>query len=279
MRVTNVLTRRGIVPFETAGLEHRSVLCRILGSSGVRRAGILLAMILLPALTPTAGAQEGTAAVTTGRTQAAIQSQAAPATTASDSSPFLQRRPRYRVAPGDVLALDFPFTPGMDQTVTIQPDGYVTLRDVGDFYAQGKTTAELASGLETSYSKILNAPTITVDLKNFQEPYFVVGGQVGHPGKYELRADTTVIEALAISGGLTPSSKHSRVLLFRRVNASTVEVRKLNVKRMLRKADLSEDVYLRPGDMIYVPKNIISKVQRFLPTSALSMYFSGKGIW
>lgn len=194
--------------------------------------------------------------------------------TDQDSNGFLKRRPRYRVEPGDVLALEFPFTPELNQTVTIQPDGYISLSGVGDYYAKGKTTKDLSAGIETAYGKILKQPVVTVDLKNFQEPYFVVGGQVGHPGKYNLRAPTTVVEALAIAGGLTPASKHSQILLFRRVNASTFEVKKLNVKKMLLKADMNEDVTLRPGDMLYVPQNTISKISRFLPSSAMGMYFS-----
>jgi polysaccharide export outer membrane protein len=194
--------------------------------------------------------------------------------TAPNSGPVLERRPRYRVQPGDVIDLEFPFTPEMNQTVTVQPDGYISLKGMGDFYAKGKTTDQLSADLEKFYGRILNKPVITVDLKNFQEPFFIVGGQVGHPGKYDLREPTTVIEALAIAGGFTPTSKHTQVLLFRRVNAGTVQVTKLNVKKMLHTKAINEDVSLRPGDMLYVPQSRISKIARFLPTSALSMYFN-----
>lgn len=194
---------------------------------------------------------------------------------ATANPPALHHRPRYHVAPGDVLSLEFPFTPSMDQKVTIEPDGYVTLRAIGDFYAEGKTTDQLSADLKQAYGKILNDPTINVNLLNFQEPFFIVGGQVGHPGKFNLREDTTVIEALAIAGGLTSSSKHSQVLLFRRFRPGEVQVIKLNVKKMLHSRKLTEDVYLQPGDMIFVPKNFISKIAPFLPSAALSTYFSG----
>lgn len=203
----------------------------------------------------------------------APQASAAVTAAPDSSSPALERRPRYRVEPGDVLSLEFPYTPEMNQTVTITPDGYVSLRGIGPYYARGKTTPELSAGLEGAYAKILRNPVVTVDLKNFQQPYFIVGGQVGHPGKYDLREPTTVIEALAIAGGLTPASKNSQVLLFRPVDAGRVQVTKLNVKRMLHTRNLDEDVTLRPGDMLYVPKNFISKIARFLPTDAMSMYF------
>jgi protein involved in polysaccharide export with SLBB domain len=189
-------------------------------------------------------------------------------------SPFFQeRRPRYRLAPGDALELDFPFSPDFNQTVTIQPDGYVTLRDVGDMYVQGKTVPELGESLRGAYGKFLRDPIITVNLKDFQKPYFIAGGEVAHPGKYDLRDDTTLTEAVAIAGGFTQSSKHSEVLLFRRVSDRYLEVKKINLKKMLNSGTLQEDAYLRPGDMFYVPKNRISKVARFLPTSSLGTYF------
>ena len=187
---------------------------------------------------------------------------------------FDQRRPRYRLAPGDGLNLVFPFSPEFDQAVTVQPDGFITLKEIGDFYAQGKTAPELRDALAQAYAGILNRPVVTVDLKDFQKPYFIAGGEVGHPGKYDLREDTTTAAAIAIAGGFTPSSKHSQVLLFRRVSDNTVEVKRLNMKKMLNTANLQEDVFLRPGDMLFVPKNRISKISRYIPTEALSLYFS-----
>ena len=190
-------------------------------------------------------------------------------------SPALQqRRPRYRLEPGDALELDFPFSPEFNQSVTIQPDGYIALRGVGELYAQGKTVPELTASLRETYGEFLHDPVVTVDPKDLQKPYFVAGGELVHPGKYDLRSNTTVAEAVAIAGGFTPNSKHSEVLLFRRVTDSYVEAKKINVKKMLNTANLQEDAYLHPGDMLYVPKSRISKIQRFLPTQSLSMYFS-----
>ena len=97
---------------------------------------------------------------------------------------------------------------------------------------------------------------------------------MGKPGKYELRADTTVIEAVEIAGGFTHEAKHSQVLLFRRVNDDLVEARVFDLKRMLKERKLSEVSLLRPGDMVFVPQNSISKVEHFLSKPSLSMYLS-----
>lgn len=189
--------------------------------------------------------------------------------------PDLQHRnPRYQIQLADVLELDFPFTPEFNQTVTVQPDGFISLRGVPDIHVQGETLPQLTELLTSAYSQILHAPQINIELKDFQKPYFIVGGQVGHPGKYDLRGETTASEAVAIAGGFVQSAKSSKVYLFHRVNDGWMMADKMNLKKMLNKGDLREDVYLRPGDFIFVPQNTFSKIVRFIPTSSMGLYAS-----
>ena len=183
---------------------------------------------------------------------------------------FRERHPRYRLHVSDTVALSFPFTPEFDQTLTVQPDGYVALRVVGDLHVEGKTVPEFHEMLKESYKSILKDPNIRVELESFQQPYFVVGGEVKNAGKYELRDSTTVAEAVSIAGGLMSSSKHSQVLLFRVQSEKWVRVTPVNLKRLFGKGDLSEDPQLRPGDLVYVPKNALSKIKEFFPRASLT---------
>jgi polysaccharide export outer membrane protein len=188
--------------------------------------------------------------------------------------PVLQlRNPRYQLSKGDTFDLIFPFTPEFNQTVTVHPDGYITLTGVGDLYVAGKTIPELRELLQTTYAAILKNPLINIVLKDFEKPYFIAGGEVAHPGKYDLRADTTLTEAVAIAGGFTESSKHSQVLLFRRVSNDWAEVKVLNVKKMFQAGNLTEDLHLEPGDMFFVPQNTISKVKKWIPYTNVSTGF------
>jgi len=181
-------------------------------------------------------------------------------------APALDRRnSRYHIASEDVVELQFPSTPEFNQTVTVQPDGYITLKEIGDVQVEGDTVPELRRTVQSAYEKILANPFISVDLKDFQRPYFMVLGQVGRPGKYDLRGVTTVSEAVALAGGFTSLSKHSQVLLFRRVNDKWTSVTKIDLKHMLNSRNLSEDSSLRPGDMVYVPQNAVSKVKAWVP--------------
>lgn len=185
-----------------------------------------------------------------------------------------KRRPLYRLNHSDVVALSFTLAPEFDQTLTIQPDGYIALKDVEPVFAQGLTLEEFREAVRRAYTGYLHDPQVAVALKEFEHPYFVAGGEVGKPGKYELRSDTTVIEAVEIAGGFTHEARHSQVLLFRRVNDDVVEAYVFNLKKMLQEKTLGEAAQLRPGDMVFVPQNFISKIDRFLSRPSLSMYVS-----
>jgi len=211
--------------------------------------------------------------------QTAAASSTPPVTTADAQAPnngkvpgFQERYPRYQLLAGDTMDLVFEFSPEFNQTVTIQPDGYISLRGVGDLHVSSETLPELVTTLQNAYSKILNKPSISVLMKDFEKPYFIANGQIGHPGKYTLHGDTTLTEGLAMAGGLTDKSKHSQVVLFRRVSSQWTEARVIDVKQMFKDRNLSEDYLLHPGDMIYVPQNNMSKIQRYLPTSAVNTY-------
>jgi len=187
---------------------------------------------------------------------------------------FRDRYPRYKLDAGDAFDIAFELSPEFNQTVTVQPDGFITLRAVGDVHVAGQTVPELTQTIRSAYGKILHEPVVSVTLKDFQKPYFIADGQVGRPGKYELRGDTTLTEAIAMAGGFQDSAKHSQVLLFRRVSDEWTSAQVFDVKKMHAKRDLREDPLLHPGDMLFVPKNFVSKIKPWLPTSSVGTFAS-----
>ena len=100
--------------------------------------------------------------------------------------------------------LSFPLSPELNQTVTVQPDGYINLQNGRSVHAQGLSVPELSDAIKTAYAGTLHNPIVNVDLKDFQKPFFTVSGQVGKPGQYELRADITVAEAIAVAEAWRP---------------------------------------------------------------------------
>ena len=200
------------------------------------------------------------------------KSDTSPSAGQSVAGQLQQRDPRYRLHKSDVIAVEFTFSPEFNESVTVQPDGYISLKGACDVKAENQTVAELKNTIRNAYRKILDDPVITITLKDFDKPFFLASGQVGKPGKYELRSDTTLTEALAIAGGFTQSAKHSQVVLFHRVSRDTVEARVYDVKSMLRSRNLAEDPHLVPGDMLYVPQSKWSKVRQYLPSSSMGLY-------
>jgi polysaccharide export outer membrane protein len=187
------------------------------------------------------------------------------AQSASPGGPVLEdRHPRYVLQREDVLFLSFPLTPELNQTVTIQPDGYINLQNSGSVYAQGLTVPILIDAIKRAYAGVLRDPIIDVDLQDFQKSFFTVSGQVGKPGKYELRADTTAAEAIAIAGGLLPTAK-MQVFLLRKASAQWFKVEKLDMKDVYNGKKTSEDALIRPGDMVFVPETGITKFRKFVP--------------
>jgi polysaccharide export outer membrane protein len=229
-------------------------------------ATLLMGFAILSSL----GAAQDQVAAATPKDAGTAASSASPA--AADKS-FQPRRTRYKIEAGDSFDLSFELNPEFNQTVTVQPDGFITLRGVGDIQVQGQTVPELTATLKTAYSKILNDPLISVILKDFEKPYFVADGQVGHPGKYDLRGDMTLTQAIAIAGGFLEAAKHSQVLLFRKSSEGWYSAQIVNVKKMEQKGNLTEDPQLRPGDMLFVPKNKYSKIKPFIPMSNMGAFF------
>jgi polysaccharide export outer membrane protein len=186
---------------------------------------------------------------------------------ASGPSTLQRRNPRYRVSPDDTLSISFPLSPELDQTtVLVQPDGYINLQGADSIYVKGMTVPEIVDALKKAYSDTLRNPIISVDLMDVQKPFFLVSGQVGKPGEYDLRHDTTVTEAIAIAGGFSTTAK-TQVFLFHRVSNDWVEVKKLNLKDILHGKNANEDAQLSSGDMIFVPEKFISNFRKYVPYS------------
>jgi polysaccharide export outer membrane protein len=183
---------------------------------------------------------------------------------------------RYRLQPGDVVEVQFRYSPEFNQTVTVQPDGYVSLEIGGDVKVAGMTVEQMRQAMLKKASARLQDPVATLILKEFQRPYFVVAGEVGQPGKIEMRERVTAIQAIMLAGGLKESAKSSQIVLFRKINSEVAEVKVLNLKNIRRTADLENDLTLQPGDMLYVPRDKITKIERFMRLASVAAFIAPK---
>jgi polysaccharide export outer membrane protein len=176
----------------------------------------------------------------------------------------------YRLQLSDTVDISFPFSPEYNQTASIQPDGRIALKEAAPVQASGTSLEELNERVVLAYKGILKDPEVHVTLKEFQRPSFYASGEIGRPGRYELRAKTTLIQALSEAGGLlNERAKRTEVVILRPRPDGTYVPTVYDVKALLNTKAPIEDVLIHPGDIINVPQNKFSKVSRFIPTANL----------
>jgi polysaccharide export outer membrane protein len=183
---------------------------------------------------------------------------------------------RYRLQPGDILEVQYRYSPEFNQTVTVQPDGYISLEIGGDLKIAGLTIEQTREALLKKARTRLQDPVATIVLKEFQKPYFVVSGEVNTPGKIEMRERVTALQAIMLAGGMKEGAKSGQVVVFRRINSDTAEVKLLNLKSIRRTSDLENDLTLQAGDMVYVPRDKISKIERFMRLASVGAFIAPK---
>jgi polysaccharide export outer membrane protein len=183
---------------------------------------------------------------------------------------------RYRLQPGDVLEVQFRYSPEFNQTVSVQPDGYISLEIGGDLKVAGLTVEQTREAILKRASTRLQDPVATIVLKEFQKPYFVVSGEVNTPGKIEMRERVTALQAIMLAGGMKEGANSGQVVVFHNINSDTAEVKLLNLKSIRRTADLENDLTLQPGDMVFVPRDKISKIERFMRLASVAAFIAPK---
>jgi polysaccharide export outer membrane protein len=186
----------------------------------------------------------------------------------------LRQRARYALRAGDTVTLDYRYTPEYNQTVVVQPDGFVNLNIVGEAHIAGMTLEQFHTLALDRASTRLNKPEINVTLKEFEKPFFVVSGEVDKPGRFDFYEKTTALQAVMIAGGFKGSAQQSDVYIFRRVNGDLAEVHKVNLHNMKKTGDLERDLVLEPGDMVLVPASKLEHFSRFIKATNLSLYFN-----
>ena len=185
----------------------------------------------------------------------------------------LQTRSRYVLRAGDQLDLKYRLTPDLDQTVVVEPDGFINVNIAGDLQVGGLTVKQAHDLILSRESGKLNQPELNLILKGFTQPAVTVAGEVPRPGRIEIKEHMTAISAVMNAGGFTPDAKTGKVIVFRKVDDQIAEVRQLNLSKLNKSSDLEHDMDLQPGDMVYVPRDSIAKFQRYERLANLGLYF------
>ena len=186
----------------------------------------------------------------------------------------LRQRPRYTLRSGDVLELQYRYTPELNQTVTVLPDGYVNLNMIGNLKVSDLTMEQTHDLIVQKAQARLNDPDLNLILRDYQRPYIVVAGEVTTPGKIDVRETMTAMQAILLSGGFKESAHSNQVLLFRKINSDTAEVKVLKLTNIHKTAQLEQDAQLEPGDMLLVPRNKLENVSRYMKLFNIGAYIT-----
>ncbi len=160
----------------------------------------------------------------------------------------------YRIGPSDVLSIRVRGHEDLNQTVTVRPDGKLSLPLVGDLAVAGMTPVELQGSLETALGKFINVipGEVTVVVDSVQSYKVSVLGEVRTPGRFEFRTRVSVLDALAQAGGLTEFAASKDIVIFRTYLGENEKL-EYNFDRLVEAQGTAAWVPVMPGDVILVP--------------------------
>jgi polysaccharide export outer membrane protein len=161
------------------------------------------------------------------------------------------RSSQYALGPADVIHVSVWKSSDLSQTVTVGPDGFVSLPLLGDVHVAGLTTNQLASDLSSKLSTFVVSAQVTVSVVEIRSRQIFVTGQVGKPGAYSLIIPITVLQLIAQAGGLNTFADRKRILILRTANSQIQRLR-FNYTSAIR-GDIKQNINLQPGDTVIVP--------------------------
>ena len=169
----------------------------------------------------------------------------------------------YRLGSSDVIDVKFYYTPELNETLTVRPDGKISLQLVGDVQAGGRTASELTEILKDKYENILHEAEIAVIVQSSAEYRVYVGGEVFRPRVVPLTRGMTVLQAVFNAGGFRNTAHRENIVIVRKTHPeASLEYISANVENVLEHGH--EDMLLQPFDVIYVPRTTIAKVNLFV---------------
>ena len=158
----------------------------------------------------------------------------------------------YVIGPEDQLGILFWREKDISGDVQVRPDGIITLPLIGEVLAAGKTATALAAEIEMLAGRYLTEPSVTVTVRQIQSRKIYITGEVNNPGTYPLTGPRTIMQALALAGGVQEYARLKEITVLRVVQGQTQAYR-FNYDDVSRGRNLDQNFELQPGDTIIVP--------------------------
>lgn len=160
----------------------------------------------------------------------------------------------YILGPEDVLEITVWRNVDLSKTVTVRPDGKISLPLIGDVSAVGKTTVQLADEISGKLKEYKENPQVTILVKEVNSYAIYVLGEVTHPGKFPLKSKTTLLQAVTVAGGFTSTAARNKIVVFRFAKDGTSQIKiKASYDDIVLREGSNQNIELKPGDQIVVP--------------------------
>lgn len=176
---------------------------------------------------------------------------------------------QYRLERGDVLRVKFTYQPELDIKVQIDPDGNISIPNVGEFRAAGRTAAQLARDVEIVSSDHLRDPEVTVIVAQLAPRLVYVSGEVRLPGPVPYRVGMTPLQAIVDRGGFTEAARIDSVLHLTQRD-DQVEATRLDFSEELQRG-IPHAQALAVNDVIFVPRTFIGDADAFVRMYIINM--------
>ena len=159
-------------------------------------------------------------------------------------------QPEYRLGPEDVIEVFVYKEPDLSTTVTVRPDGRISLPLAGELDANGKPATQLQQEIAERLTRYISGPVVNVMVKQINSLKVSVLGEVRKPDVYRIKNRVTVLDAIAMAGGFTDLARPNRVVVLRNTPSGQKRI-KININQVV--ADNTAGLfYLEPMDTVYV---------------------------
>jgi polysaccharide export outer membrane protein len=166
------------------------------------------------------------------------------------AAPANDNQPEYRLGPEDVIEVFVYKEPDLSTTVTVRPDGRISLPLAGELDATGKPATQLQQEIAERLKRYVSEPVVNVMVKQINSLKVSVLGEVRKPDVYRIKNRVTVLDAIAMAGGFTDLARPNRVVVLRNTPSGQQRI-KININQVV--ADNSSHLfYLEPMDTVYV---------------------------
>jgi len=159
----------------------------------------------------------------------------------------------YKIGPEDVLEISVWKNADLSKTVTVRPDGKISLPLIGDLEASGRTAAQLKDEIVAKLKKYQETAVVSVIVQTVNSYRVFVVGEVKTPGPYLLKTRTTVLQAIAMAGGFTQFASKNKMMLVRPRGDGSDERIRVSFDDLVYGGDRQENLILKAGDTIFVP--------------------------